>query len=68
MNNERSELTASMVENYLKNITSMGVYGYSESNPFRKPIPTKETIMKGFTQVKGRKHLSKKKRKELSKK
>lgn len=32
---------------------------------YRPPIPTKEVVMKGFTQIKGRKHLSKKKRKLL---
>lgn len=55
------------INNYCKHLDNIGVFNYI-GNPFRHPIPTKETIMKGFTQVKGRKHLSKKKRKQLTKK
>lgn len=54
------------IDNYCKHLSDINVFDYI-GNPFRHPIPTKETIMKGFTQVKGRKHLSKKKRKQSKK-
>ena len=38
--------------------------GYGSKHTY---TPTKTTIMKGFTQAKGRKHLSKKQRKKLNK-
>lgn len=45
-------------------IHELGVFDYGIKDPFRY-TPTKTTIMKGFTNAKGPKHLSKKKRKQL---
>lgn len=51
------------IARYWREIGEHGVFDYGKS--YRPPIPTKEVVMKCFTNVKGRKHLSKKKRKQL---
>lgn len=65
MQKERRELENNLAM-YWKGIGERDIFDYGYGGKLYRPsIPTKEVVMKGFTDVKGRKHLSKKKRKLL---